>query len=339
MEIIIPSLKEKNTLSFIKNLSDIETSNENEIVFCFDAEWVKPLGMALCCSAVKQFSFKNEEIPMRMELHNCNASGYASHMGFFRTISESIAIGNSPGEASGSQTYVPLTIIDLKDLQRRAFREGIVGEMNDIINIKSNQLASILCRSNNNMQQLFSYIIREILRNIPEHAETQEAIICAQYWPKNGKAEIAILDEGIGIKRSLRKNKMHREYINTDTDALISAVKPGISQAFSPDKKNMSRDVWANSGFGLFMASEICKRLNGEFWMISGEKAIQVNSAGITEHNTYFEGTAIGIEFDISKLDNTQEMIDEIVAAGEKEAKSIRNAFAHASEPSRSLFE
>ena len=61
MEIIIPSLKEKNTLSFIKNLSDIETSNENEIVFCFDAEWVKPLGMALCCSAVKQFSFKNEE--------------------------------------------------------------------------------------------------------------------------------------------------------------------------------------------------------------------------------------------------------------------------------------
>ena len=339
MEIIIPSLTEKSTLNFIKRLSDIEIANENEIVFCFDAEWVKPFGMVLCCSAAKQFSFKYEEIPMRMELNDCAALGYASHMGFFRTISESIAIGNSPGEANGSQNYVPLTIIDLQALKRKAFQNGILGEMNDIINIKSNQLASVLCHSNINMQQLFSYIIREVLRNIPEHSETQEAIICAQYWPKNGKAEIAILDEGIGIKQSLRKNEMHRKYIEKDTDALKYAIKPGISQAFSPDKKNKSWDVWANSGFGLFMASEICKRLNGEFWMVSGEKALQVNSSGITEHNTFFEGTAIGIEFDITKLDNTQKMIDEIVEAGEKEAKSIRNAFAHASEPSRSLFE
>lgn len=339
MIIEIPTLREKSTLDFIKSLYHTNPSNENEVVFCFDADFVTPLGMLLCCSAVKEFSIKNEEIPMRMELSACRGSGYAGHMGFFKTISNSIAIGKCPGQANGNKNYVPITVLDFVALQKKAFQEGISSEMNKTIDIKSYALASVLCRSNTNLQQLFTYITREVLRNIPEHSESLEAIICAQFWPRNGKAEIAIIDEGIGIRRSLRKNEMHRKYIITDTDALKSAIKPGISQAFSPDKKNKSRDVWANSGFGLFMASEICKRLNGEFWMISGEKAIQVNSAGITEHNTYFEGTAIGIEFDISKLDNTQEMIDEIVAAGEKEAKSIRNAFAHASEPSRSLFE
>ena len=45
-------------------------------------------------------------------------------------------------------------------------------------------------------------------------------------------AEIAIVDEGIGIKESFRKNKIHREYIETDEDALELAIKAGISQAF-----------------------------------------------------------------------------------------------------------
>ena len=50
------------------------------------------------------------------------------------------------------------------------------------------------------MQKLMTYLIREILRNIPEHAESHKAWICGQYWSDN-TAEIAILDEGIVLKK------------------------------------------------------------------------------------------------------------------------------------------
>jgi len=336
MEIVIPPLKTPNTLRFIKTLHELDITGEDEIALGFESNWVCPFGMILCCSALRQLRAANASTYMTMTVPHNQVSDYAGHMGFFKSVSESIDIGNAPGEASGNNNYVPITVIDFTELHRKAIEQGNYGDMNDTIETEAKRLSKVLCRSNSDMQRLFSYIIREILRNIPEHSDSNKAIICAQYW-SDGRAEIAILDEGIGIKNSLMKNTVHREYVKTDIDALESAIKPGISQAFSPDKKNNTHDEWSNSGFGLYMASEICKKLTGVFWMASGEKAIQVNCNGITEHNTFFNGTAIGIQFNVSHLKGSQQLITEIAKAGEKEAKSIRNAFKNASEPSKSL--
>ena len=209
-------------------------------------------------------------------------------------------------------------------------------DIEDSIEMEAKRLSKVLCRSDDNMQKLFTYIIREILRNIPEHSEAHKAFICAQYW-RNGEAEIAILDEGIGIKNSLRKNNSHKDYIKSDFDALVYAIQPGISQAFSPDTKNKSNDIWANSGYGLYITSEICKELNGEFWIISGNKALKIYNSGIMSYDTLFDGTAIGIRFKTSKLNDSQKLITEISKRGEEKAKNIRNAFRDASEPSKSL--
>ncbi len=336
MKINIPDLRKSNTIDFIKKLHEVDTSYGMEIEFVFKSNWVDPYGLLLCCSSIKNFSEHNKTMPMKMTISDADSVGYAGHMGFFKYISKTILVGNLPGQAKGSENYVPITVIDFEELHREAIEAGDYGDMNDTIESEAKRLSKVLCRSDVNMQRLFTYIIREILRNTPEHSESNKAVICAQYW-KNGKAEIAILDEGIGIKNSLRKNTVHKEYIITDLDALESAVKPGISQAFSPDKKNKSNDTWSNSGFGLYMASEICKRLQGEFWITSGEKAIRINNSGTTEFDTFFSGTAIGIKFNVSNLKNSQSLITEISKHGEEEAKSIRNAFKNASEPSKSL--
>lgn len=83
--------------------------------------------------------------------------------------------------------------------------------------------------------------------------------------------EIAIVDEGIGVKKSLQKNSIHRAYATDDESALSYAIKAGISQAvLDPRRGNRSNDEWANSGYGLYMVSEICKELGGNllhcFW-------------------------------------------------------------------------
>lgn len=336
MEISIPSLNTSDTLKFIKNLHEMDMTNESNVKFMFNPNWIRPLGTILCCSAIKKFRECNPNIPMEMTIGDNQATDYAGHMGFYQFISEQLEIGNAPGEARGNENYVPITVIDFDILHREAIESGNFGDLNDTIENEAKRLSRVLCRNDTNMHKLFSYIIREILRNIPEHACTNKAIICAQYW-RDGYAQIAIMDEGIGIKNSLRKNTVHKEYIASDLDALESSIKPGISQSFSPDRKNKSSDAWSNSGFGLYMASEICKRLQGTFWMASGEKAIQVNSHAVTSLDTFFEGTAIGIMFKASSLRDSQGLISEIAKAGEEEAKSIRNAFKHASEPSKSL--
>ena len=68
-----------------------------------------------------------------------------------------------------------------------------------------------------------TYLIREILRNIPEHAEESSAWICGQYW-NDQTAEIAIVDEGIGIKKSLQRNSIHRAYATDDESVTILFV-------------------------------------------------------------------------------------------------------------------
>lgn len=338
MKITIPDLRSVNTIELIKKMNEICIRGNTDIEFDFQSEWVDPLGMILCCSSIKSLREKHKDISMTMlDPTEANAADYAGHMGFFKYVSDLINIGNRPGEAPGGYNYVPITIIDFDELQRREIASGNYCELNDTIENESQKLANVLCQSDNNMKQLFSYIIREILRNTPEHSESNQAIICAQYW-KNGKAEIAILDEGIGIKNSLRKNAVHREYISTDLDALESAVQPGISQAFSPDRMNRSENAWSNSGFGLYIASEICKRLDGEFWMVSGNNAIRLNQYKTTTFETSFKGTAIGIKLNASELKDSNKLISEIAINGEEIAKKNRNAFKTASEPSKSLF-
>lgn len=323
-------------LKNIKNLEEHYNSSSDDLHVNFNPEWVNPLELLLYSSVFRRIDIKHPEINGTMDINESDACGYAAHIGFFKSISQSIDYGNEPGEAKGSSTYIPITHINFNELRKKSRDEGDYSELNDLIEAESKKLAKVLCRTNTNLQKLFSYIIREILRNTPEHSDSSIATMCAQNW-KDGRAEIAILDEGIGIKNSLNKNPTHSTYIKSDLDALKCAIQPGISQAFSPDKKNNSSDVWSNSGFGLFMASEICKKLNGSFWIISGKKALLVNTHTIRSFDTLFNGTAIGIKIDTSYIRDTQNMINEIAKAGEERAKTIRNAFSRASKPSRNL--
>ena len=79
------------------------------------------------------------------------------------------------------------------------------------------------------------------------------------------------------------------------------------------------------------MVSEICKKLNGSFCIISGENYLLVDNQG-TE-------TAIRICISSKEISNAQKIISEICSQGENEAKTMRTAFQTASTPSKGLIE
>lgn len=336
MQFTLSHLSDSAALNFAYQLSCADIKEAVE--FSANLQWVEPFGALLTSIAIKQLREKYKDIPFTFQNNATEAGNYAAHIGFFKSISNQIEIGNEPGEARGSENYIPITALNLSQIQRNCSPDGRILGIGDAIEIKSKSLAKILCRDNEEMVSLMTYLIREIIRNIPEHADIMTAWICGQYWPTRHEAEIAIADEGIGIKGSLRKNHTHSTYVQTDEDAILCAIKPGISQAFTPSRGNRSTDEWANSGFGLYMVSEICRKLQGSFWLASGEKSVCINNSGKqTIGNTHISGTAIKMTFSTQNLKSSKDIIKEIANLGELQARTIRNAFKKASVPSKGL--
>ena len=336
MKITIPRLSTSNALDFCQRLP----YTEYDETYLFDVSEInnyEPLPMLLTAAAIRQFCSSREIEPWQMQLfYNDDINyQYACHMGFFQAAG--FAEGKAPGEAPGSGTYIPLTKLNIKELLRQEIDLGNFIEQGDIIEIESKRLSHILSQDQKEFQKILQYLIREAVRNIPEHAETDDFWICGQYWHNRDLAEIAILDEGVGIYNSLTKNAIHRQFISTNEDALRWALKPGVSVSFDPAKGQKARDVWANSGYGLFMISEICKMTGGWLTFVSGDDCLRVYSNGMSVCGVNFQGTALGIRVKPSRIIGFKSLIDEARTQGEEVAKGIKNAFKEASVPSKGL--
>lgn len=336
MRIVVPNMSTNNALSFSQKLE----SYDNDNTYIFDVSKIgnyEPLPMLLTSAAIRKFCNDRLLEPRHIQLvfNNDKNYQYACHMGFFQAAG--FVQGKAPGEAHGGTSYIPLTKIDIAELTRIAFEEDRYADRGDIIETEAKHLSLVLSQGEAEFQKLLQYLLREAIRNIPEHAGTSDVWLCGQYWHNRDLAEIAILDEGIGIYNSLSRNRIHRDYIKTNEEALRWAMKPGVSASFNPAIGQKSDDVWANSGYGLFMISEICKATDGWFTFVSGDACMRVYPNASRMNKAHCTGTALGIRVKPSKIVNCQAIIDDALSRGEIKAKTIKTAFKKASVPSKGL--
>lgn len=307
-----------------------------DITIGMSPRWTRPFGMLYMAIALRQWRNLYPAVQFYASIGNGQAVDYAGHMGFFQTISERILIGKAPGEAYGNDNYVPITKLNIEDMRTTAIKQQRYLEDGDLVEIEAKRLATVLTQDFNGLN-LLTYVLRELIRNVPEHSGTNTIWICGQHW-KTGEAEIAIIDEGMGVRNSLELSPSHRPYITSDEEALKLAIKPGVSQAFKLGGKQQSSDVWANSGFGLYTVSNLVQVLGGSFCLASGSQFIKVDEEGrISSGDTWFGGTAVKVTVKKISAKNSDALVQELVKKGEAEAKLIRNAFTKASRPSRGL--
>lgn len=331
MKYYIECMKIEDVFDFPKKLEALN-SNDN-VVFNFSHMGrIEPLGMLAIGSMIHKYIEKYPDVTF--DFTGTENKSYACTMGLFKYLSPKSDIGKLPGEAKGSINYIPITPIVFNELRDDNYT--VVG---DLIEKESGRLAKVISRENTELHKLLTYLIREILRNTYEHAEADRSWICGQYWPSYDKAEIGIIDEGIGIFESLTQNLAHKKYITDNKTALQWALKAGISESFRPSKKDGGDDKWANSGYGLYMASEICKYLHGSFLLMSYGNYIMVKDNKTDIGETLFEGTAIRMVIPTDNIKNAKDIIGHIANKGESESKKIKNAFKKASVPSRGLMD
>lgn len=285
----------------------------DDFVFDFDDVGnVEPFGMLLIGAKIRQFREKRSN--SNFTAINYSNNDYAAHMGFYKSLG--LDYGKAPGEAKGSNTYLPVTKLDVSEIREesRSNIEHIV----DTVERRAEAIATVLSCDNLDVKEVLTYSIREIMRNVIEHSEAESIWYAGQYWPKKDKVEIAILDEGIGIHTSLRKNRKLK--FQTTSEALYLAIEPGISG--KDIKAEMKRDgVYGNSGYGLFMTSRICED-GGDYVIGCGEKVLGINKKTNSVYDLSFDGTVIRMRLRPSKIKDLSSLLKTYLKEGAERSKS-----------------
>jgi hypothetical protein len=271
-----------------------------ELVFDFSrTRTVEPFGMLVTASEIERCVAAHPEA--KFTCKNYDHMPYAAHMGFFRSFG--LEFGRQPGEAFGGRNYIPVTYFNSAALQRTAAQQGL--DVGDEVESQSKRLTETLIgASEGEVFETLSYSIREIMRNVVEHAQVDRFGVCAQFWPTKGKAEVAIVDRGIGLRESIQANP-HID-ASTDKSAINYALMPAVSgKAFKGAKRLAKRGPWTNSGFGLYMTSRICRN-GGNFFISSGSAGMLLTSGkdGKRYYETSLSGTAVRMTIRTDSLDS-----------------------------------
>ncbi len=287
--------------------------------------FVDPFSSLVLAHGLKQFIYtrhRNGLVTQYLGIDNpFGVVGYLKHLGFFRFCG--IPTGKEVGEAAGNSNYLPFTKIRRDQIMWK----GHV--MQEEIDIKADRLATVIFPGERNVgpAMMLAYAIREVIRNSFEHGNVAECTVTAQRWV-NGDAEIAIADEGIGVYNSLAKTGLY----STPEKAIEACLMPGVS-SFSVTGDS----EWANSGFGLYVVSELGRRF-GAFQIISSGRRISYDGTRQETAQTQVLGTFVKMRVSTADAEFFPNILQQIVAEGEEIAKTLPGSVKTASKMSKTAF-
>lgn len=321
-EIIIKEFNKKNMFRYCDEIEKLIVDGETSFLLNFkDTKFFEPFAMVYFVAFVhrnrntKGISFEYERSV------TTNACNYADFMGFFDALDGQIS-SKATLEYDG-KTYIKIHSLTKKAIREFEFQNNI--DMADAVTHFASQMAQFLLRNRNskpNTEEVLTYSLREIYRNVLEHSTANEIWSAGQYWQRNNTVELVILDNGVGIRNTITKNIHLREHINNDLQAIQYAMLPGLSGvAFERKGKNPPDYGYPeNSGYGLYVTSEICRN-NGEFLIASGDSYLRLTPTKRKRRKIYHQGTAISLKMNLDSI-NEISVLD-IVRKGEELAKKL----------------
>lgn len=305
----------QGTCDFSCNLHKLIDAPVVDINFSF-LRFARPHGTLIIANSIRKFQrlrgngYKTRALNVD---YTNDAHSYLMYIGFFQFLG--LTIGNAVGDARGSNTYIPINTISKDDVEKGAQELDI--EAKDAILNKSEEMANLIIHRAHNVSinAAISYSIRETMRNVFEHSQSQNCFFCGQRYG-NGTINLSLFDEGRGLLKSLQET----HDVESDIDAIKLAVQPGMSRV------NLTGGIneFDNSGFGLYVLSEFGKSF-GSFSILSQSACVtyMMGHEPIIR-NVNIDGTLIALMI-FNPPHSFSGVLDDIVKAGEKEAKEAGN--------------
>ncbi len=178
------------------------------------------------------------------------------------------------------------------------------------------------------------YVLSELLYNTLEHgvAYYQYASmtlkvpsLCQFSWFKNkGEVSFIIADTGVGIKKHLEQAYPGQV---SHEEAIINAMKPQVSGTFAFNDPYRNKN---NAGIGLFLSTNIIRRLNADMHIISGDGLVHISPRDITNRrlDNYWPGTLVLVTIKLgigNESQTLEEMLRDFRGEALKEQKKADN--------------
>lgn len=195
---------------------------------------VNPFNMLLLALSIRQQRTYFDKITFKVPSEKID--GYMQYMGFYETCG-----APSRGICKGSHRlgkYICIKEINISP-------SGSIGVDYEAMETEAEKLADMF-QFDKKLRLYITYCFFEMIRNVYEHSGTYSVYVCAQYWPSHCLMEIAIADEGCGIKKAMEKRFMGF----SERKLMEYAMAPGIS-ALSNHQFLEKDDYYENSGYGL----------------------------------------------------------------------------------------
>lgn len=303
------AIKVPRYLIFERTIDFVNTFKElNDVArYTFDFNNLKridPFSLLYLSSELRTFKLKNPECEfLAKNFQHCT---YAAHMGFFQAFG--LDFGKLPGQAKSNNRYIPIKIYDVPDIKEAA-RDSMV-HVGEILESFAIEISSVLTQNYDvRLTEILRYSLREAMRNIVEHSHSKRFGFCAQFLPSLNIVSFAVLDRGIGIKESLLDNP--RLNLKSHLEAIKESIKPGISGKIYPGQKRKPKGDWANSGYGLYMTSNICRK-GGSFFIASGDKGLYLSKEDEKVLDIKIDGTALNLTINLNQENDLDEILKEL---------------------------
>lgn len=302
----------------LDGMRDFARELESSAVVALDFSRVgfaTPTGMLVLASLIEE-AVRVGRVPIQSGI---TPRDYPSNMGFYTACGFDVPNFDSPGGAN----YYPITRFDVVQLRARAAELKI--PIGAHVNVTVGRLAYLIThKTSGELFYTVKYCLREILRNVAEHSQSDHLLVMGQYWPETNKVELAVLDRGIGLRAALSKNSKFSG-IKSDRDAIRIALLPSTSgtKVYDASESLHEEDAegeWGNSGFGLYVTSQMARR-TGSFTIASCDARLEITGNQKRYGAFFLSGTLVSIKMDLGLLGRLEPALKQISDRGEAIAK------------------
>jgi hypothetical protein len=174
-----------------------------------------------------------------------------------------------------------------------------VGTSNQVHQI-ADEIVTTLRVDDVEAQRVLRHCVGELVDNVFVHAASPcDAIVCAQHFPNARRTQVAIVDAGIGFRRSFEESGVFGARTLSDKEAILLGCAPYVTSKPTNvrDRVYTSGHGYGRLGIGLFIVSETLAQVGGRLLLASGGASLNRRGARVKWATVRpWQGAIVGFE-------------------------------------------